>query len=90
MSGAHLLIGVGNDALVFLPAPITSQDATGRNHQIIIPFDVLAKLVIRSAFFQLSDAVGTPLPATAATTIPITVPSGKTPSLVRLTITGGK
>jgi hypothetical protein len=87
--GAHLLIGAGNDASVFLPAPITSKDVAGRNYQVVIPFNSPSKLVVRSAFFQLADAAGSPLSRAAATFIPLSVPSGQQPATIRLRVTGG-
>lgn len=86
--GAHLLLGVGNDAFSFRLATPMSASATGRNYQIIIPFDVPEKLVVFSSFFKLSDATGLALPG-AATAITINVPSGQTPTKVHLAITGG-
>jgi hypothetical protein len=87
--GAHLLLGVPNDALVFCPASVVSRDATGRNHQIVVPFDSTVKLVVYSSFFRLSDAVGIPLPRTAVH-IPVLVPRGRPPTPVALKVTGGR
>jgi hypothetical protein len=86
--GAHLLLGVSNDALVFHPAQLTSEDSNGRNHQIVIPFDAPVKLVVSSFFFQLSDASGIPLPRTGSVAIPVTVPTGQQPVPIKLTVTG--
>lgn len=87
--GAHLLVGVSNDNHVFLPASVTANDFTGRNYQLVIPFDAQARLVVSSAFFQLNDESGRQLARTAATSIPITVPTGQKPTTIRLTVTGG-
>lgn len=87
--GAHLLLGAGNDAFVFQQARVTSQDSTGRNHQIVIPFDTPVQLVVSSSFFQLSNVTtGLPLPRAGSTVIPVTVPSGQQPATVRLIVTG--
>jgi hypothetical protein len=86
--GAHLLLGVDNDAFVFRPAPLTSQDANGRNHQIVVPFNSIVKLVVYSSFFRLSDSVGIPLPR-AGVALPVTVPSGQQPVTITLRVTGG-
>ena len=48
--GAHLLLGMDNDAFAFRPATVVSQDANGRNHQIVIPFNSPVKLVVYSSF----------------------------------------
>jgi hypothetical protein len=87
-AGAHLLLGVSNDRFVFHPAMISSQDSGGRSYGILIPFDAPAKLLVSSAFFRLSDAVGLPL-RLGSTAIPVTVPAGQNPGLIRLTVTGG-
>jgi hypothetical protein len=85
---AQLLIGVSNDAFFFRTAPIVSTDATGRNHQIVIPFGVTVNLIVSSSFFQLSNSAGIALAKTSAS-IPITVQPGQQPSLVTLNVTGG-
>jgi hypothetical protein len=85
---AQLLIGSSNDAFFFRRAPIVSTDATGRNHQIVIPFGVTVNLVVCSSFFQLSNAAGIALAKTSAS-IPITVQPGQQPSLVTLNVAGG-
>ena len=85
-AGAHLLVGVGTDALFFRTAPIVSSDASGRYHQIVVPFAAYAKLVVRSSFFKLSDAGGSPLSPVAV--IPVTVPAGQAPTAIRVVVTG--
>ena len=87
-SGAHLLLAVSNDASVFRPAMVTSQDASGRNQQIVIPFDTPVKLVAFSSFFRLTDSAGLELSRAGATKISITVPSGNTPVGIRLAVIG--
>jgi hypothetical protein len=85
--GAHLLLGVPTDAFTFHPAALVSQDSNGRNHQIVVPFNTLVKLVVHSAFFRLGDAAGTPL-ARSAVHIPVFVQSGLTPSTITLRVIG--
>lgn len=87
-AGAQLLIGVANDGAVFRPASVISQDATGRNYQIVIPFNHLVNLAVASSFFQLANAVGVTIPRTGAS-IPVTVPSGQQPPAITLIVTGG-
>jgi len=86
--GAHLLLGLGSDAGTFRIASLASEDGTGRNHQIVVPFNSPVKLVVFSSFFRLADAAGLPLPRTAVT-IPITVPAGQQPAAIRIRVTGG-
>jgi len=85
--GADLLIGTGTAIFSFRSASLASQDATGRNYQLVIPFNYPATVVVRSPFFQLTDANGISLPS--GTTIPITVFPGQIPTAIRLTVTGG-
>ncbi|MBV8846311.1 MAG: hypothetical protein JO307_26190 [Bryobacterales bacterium] len=87
--GAHVLLGIANTSRTFRIAPVISTDAAGRNHQVIIPFNAAVDLVVFSTFFDLADAGGNPLSKTAATHIPLFVPSGQTPALIRLRVTGG-
>jgi hypothetical protein len=87
-AGAHLLIGIANDGGVFRPAPVISQDATGRNYQIVIPFNHPVNLSVYSSFFQLAGANGISLPRTG-TSIPVTVSSGQQPAAITLLVTGG-
>jgi hypothetical protein len=87
-TGAHLLMGISNDARVFRSAPVLSRDAAGRIHQIVIPFNITVDVVVASSFFQLLNA-GRPVPKTGIS-IPITIPSGgaRQAPILTLTVTG--
>jgi hypothetical protein len=87
--GAHLLIGIANDARWFRPAVVTSRDAGGKNYQVLIPFNSTINIMVYSAFFQLADAGGLPLPRARAAAIQVSVPAGQQPPTVRLRVTGG-
>lgn len=86
--GAHLLIGLANDGGVFRPAPVTSQDAAGRNQQIVIPFGRPVSVSVYSSFFQLAGANGIALPRTGAI-IPVTASVGQQAPIITLVVTGG-
>lgn len=86
--GAHLLLGVRSDALIFHAASVTSQDSGGRNYAITVPHDVAVKLVVASSFFRLTDATGAAVAASGAGSIPVSVPSGKSPATVLLSVSG--
>ena len=86
--GAFLLLGVFSDASVFHPAPVISKDASGRNHEIVVPHDTPVKIIVTSSFFQLNDAAGRQLSRTGPAEIPVTVPLGQTASTIRLVVTG--
>ena len=88
-AGAHLLLGVSGDNLVFYPASAVSQDQAGRTYSLSIPFGQSVKLIINSSFFQLADSAGVPLPKAVSTSIPISAPAGQTPSTIALTVTDG-
>jgi len=86
--GAHLLLGVRSDALIFHPASIFAQDSAGRTYQVTIPFDANVNLAVASSFFRLTDATGAPFAATGAAAVPIAVPSGQAPPTLRLAVSG--
>jgi hypothetical protein len=86
--GAHLLLGVPTDSLTFHPAVLVSQDANGRNHQIVVPFNAAVKVVASSSYFRLGDAAGMPL-ARAAVHIPAFVQLGQVPATITLRVIGG-
>lgn len=86
VAGAHLLIGVGNDAHAFMPAPIVSQDAVGRNQQVVVPFNSAVNLVVFSSQFHLSST-GMAL-GKGPTTIPVAVATGQQPAAIVLQVTG--
>ena len=86
--GAHLRLGVRNDAAGFQTAPIVSKDQSGRFQQIIIPFNANVNLVAQSSFFHLLDSNGTPLPGEGPS-VPVAVAPGQQPSPITLTVAGG-
>jgi hypothetical protein len=87
--GAQMLIGVANDSRWFRPAVVTSRDAGAKNYEVLIPFNSTVNLSVYSPYFQLADSAGVPLPRTRAALIPVGVPSGQQPAIVRLRVTGG-
>jgi hypothetical protein len=87
--GAHLLLGVRNDAFGFRSASVASQDSGGRNYQVTIPFGESVNLVIASPFFSLANATGQALPTTGANTMQLLTPSGQTPPAITFGVTGG-
>lgn len=85
--GAQLLIGVRGDSLCFYAATTASKDSGGRNYQILIPFDRSLNISVASALFQLQDQSGRPL-LPFGNLLPITVPSGQTPGILVLNVSG--
>lgn len=86
--GAHLFLGVRNDASAICPVPLLSRDANGRNYQIVVPFNATVNLVVHSSFFHLSNASGSPIGATGPS-VAVTVPAGQQPAPIRFVVTGG-
>ena len=84
--GADLLVGVGTDAMFFRTANMVSQDASGRNYQVLIPFGRTVGISVTSGLFQLADATGKIL--AKSDTIPITVASGQQTATLVLTVKG--
>lgn len=85
--GAHLLLGVGTDSLAFRIATLLSQDASGRNYQILIPFDRRVNISVTSAFFRMLGANGIALPR-SGNMIPVIVPSGQQAPTLLLNVIG--
>ncbi len=85
--GAHLLLGVGGSDGLFRTAVLVSDDAGVRHYQSLVPFGLPIKLVMSSSFFQLADALGTPLQA-RTTSMTLTAQAGAAPPLVRVIVTG--
>ena len=69
-------------------APIASVDSAGRSHQVIVPYNRALKLIVRSAYFQISDKIGIPLQRAQSTIIPFTALQGKDLDVVFFTVTG--
>lgn len=85
--GAHLLLGVDTDALSFKMASVVSQDGSGRNYQLVIPYDRKVNVVISSALFRLLDTNNIPLPKSGGT-IPIIVSTGQQRPTLSLSVIG--
>lgn len=81
--GAGLLIGISSPGYIFRMLPILSQDSSGRNYQIVVPFNTQFTLVIHPSQYQVNDAAGNALNRSASTKVPIFIGSGQqAPSLV--------
>jgi hypothetical protein len=85
--GAHLLLGVGTDSLAFRMASVVSQDVSGRNYQLLIPFDRRVNISVTSAFFRILDGNGITL-TKSGNVIPTIVPSSLQAPTFLLSVTG--
>lgn len=85
--GANLLLGVADDTLGFMPARLISSDPGGKRLEVVVPFNSLRTLVVRTAFFQLVDSSGAILSRKRATMIPLAFAAGQQPGVLRLKVT---
>jgi hypothetical protein len=86
--GAGLLLGVSSPGFIFHPVPLTSKDSSGRNYQIVLPFNTALTLVIHPSFYHVNNASSVALSQTASTKIPLLVAAGQQVSPIKFTITG--
>jgi hypothetical protein len=63
----HLAIHVIGPSGLAQPVLIAAQDAEGRDHMLVVPYDTPLKLLIHSSTFILKDAGGKDLAETATT-----------------------
>lgn len=68
-------------------APVVSSTAVAREHAITVPFNTPVSLRVLSPHLTVNDQSGKPFAATGAS---VNVPTGTTPSVVTLTVTGKK
>jgi hypothetical protein len=87
--GAHLLLGIQNDAGMFTEAALVSENSGSRAYSIVIPFGARVNLVVASPFFRLTDSSGTAF-GPAGGSLPLLVPSGQLPPTVRVAVNGRK
>lgn len=76
--GAHLLVGVWSGNL-FIPTPVSTSNASGRMHSLIVPKLARLRATAFSKFYKIGDAKGaafqrsSSVPVIAGTTAPTTV-----------------
>jgi hypothetical protein len=67
------------------PMPIVSANATGRTHQLIVPYNTPLQVLIHSSTVALTDATGKPLAATSAINVTASTASPPPPIVVNVT-----
>lgn len=77
--GAHLMLGVVNDASMFREAIQVSRDAGGRSYELVVPLGTPAKILCQSTFFQVLTQSGIPVPKTGLIFF-VTIPPGQRPN----------
>ena len=73
-SGNELALRIAGPSALVYRIPITGQDALGRTHSIVIPYDTPHKLWMQSTTFALKDSGNRDISAAAA--IPVQVAHG--------------
>lgn len=86
-AGAHLLVGVGGDDLLFRPAQLATTGGATRLYRVLVPFDTSVKLVVGSTLFRLADERGVPIDSMAKV-MPVRVAHSQVLPPVRLLVTG--
>jgi hypothetical protein len=86
--GARLLIGIRTADYVLRLAPVVHQQDVSRRHEIVIPFDMPVKVIIRSSMFQVRDSGGTLIGRGSATALPLVIPAGHKVAPIKLMVTG--
>jgi hypothetical protein len=86
--GAGLLLGVSSPGLFFHRVPLASQDSSGRNYQIVVPFNTQLTLVLHSSFYHVNDANGIALSQAASTKIPLFVATSQQVAPIKFTVSG--
>jgi hypothetical protein len=81
IGGNDLAIHVIGPSGLAEPMPIASQNATGRDHILVVPYNTQLQLLIHSSSFALKDASGNVLAPTTKTTFTVSQ-SGPPPSFV--------
>jgi hypothetical protein len=84
-AGAHLLIGV-HGGYQFEAADIDSNDNSGRNVSILVPFDAPVTVSVFSKFFKLQDSVGNAM--NKSTAVPVNVSSAAPSSKLNIKVIG--
>jgi hypothetical protein len=86
--GAGLLLGVSSPGLFFHRVLLASQDSSGRNYQIVVPFNTQLTLVLHSSFYRVNDANGLGLSQAVSTKIPLLVATGQQVTPITFTVLG--
>lgn len=88
--GAGFLLEVSDSrpGSFFRLAPLVSEDATGRNYQIMIPLNTPLTLFVHPTFYHVNDGIGAPLSQGVTTKIPLLAVSGQPVAPVVFTVTG--
>jgi hypothetical protein len=55
---AHLAAGAMSANNLYLPAVVTTEDAAGRDYEVLAPFDTDVTISVSSSYFALADDKG--------------------------------
>jgi hypothetical protein len=86
--GAGLFISVSSPGYFFRLVPLVAHDSSGRNYEIVIPYDTPLTLVVHPSFYRVNDASGAVLSQARSTKVPLLVTAGQKISPIRFTVAG--
>ena len=86
--GAGLFLSVSSAGLLSRLVPLVSKNGSGRNYQIVIPFNTPLTLVVRASYFIVQDAADTALSQATSTNIPLLVGAGQQLQPINFKISG--
>jgi hypothetical protein len=66
----------------------TPRESSGRNYQIVVPFNTQLTLVLHSSFYHVNDANGVALSQAMSTKIPLLIATGQQVPPIKFTISG--
>jgi hypothetical protein len=85
----RVLIGVQTARGLLHPATQVAKDATGTTHAVTVPFDTTLSFTIVGSNVSLADEKGAAI-GQVGSSLPITIPSGTTPTPLTVNVTGLK
>jgi len=88
VDGTEIYIGATGTGIGATPTNLLSQDSSGFNHDLLIPYDVPLTLGIVSRYFALADTTGAAIDKVNGGAYALTVPSGSTPPSFTFSVTG--
>jgi hypothetical protein len=86
--GAGLFLTVSSPGFFFRLVPLVAHDSSGRNYEIVVPYNTPLTLVVQPSYYRVNDASGAALSQSRSTKIPLLVPAGQRIPPIRFTVAG--
>jgi len=86
--GAGMFMSVSSGGLFSRLVPIVSKNGSGRDYQIVVPYNTLLMLVVHPSYFIVHDSAETELSQANSTNIPLLVGSGQQVKPINFKIVG--